>query len=242
MTTARKPGKSAKATAAPAKKARRAPATKTAKAAKPASARKPTVAAKAAPAPAATALRRRAESRVRGGGVAAPAPTDLKRALHELQVHQVELEMQNDELHRANEALSALNTRYQDLYDFAPVAYFTLDLDRRLVELNLAGARLLGHDRGRLAGRRLSDYVQPGSRAAFDQLVGRALVQDTLVEEALLIQGAGAQPIHAKAQARRVESVDGPQVRLVLVDVSALRAANEDLARSLENFFRYWRP
>jgi PAS domain S-box-containing protein len=189
--------------------------------------------------PGSTTLRSRAEAAVRASPVPATPPGDAKRMLHELQVHQVELEMQNEELRRANDELASLHARYHDLYDFAPVAYFTLGADRRLVELNLAGARMLGMERSRLVGRRFADYVQLAARPRFDQLVARALVRDELVEDALTLEGAGSAPVHVKAQVRRVE---GGHARIVLVDVSALRAANDELANALEKFLRYWRP
>lgn len=197
---------------------------------------------------AAADLRQRAEASMRSRMVeVAPdtgvdAQADPVRMLHELQVHQVELELQNEELRRANDELSALHARYHDLYDFAPVAYFTIDGDRRLVEANLAGARMLGQDRARLPQRRISEFVHPNSLVVFEQLLGRAMMKDTLLEDALVVRPQNAEPVHVKVQARRVDGTNGGQVRLVMMDVSALRRANEDLAHSLETFFRYFRP
>jgi hypothetical protein len=59
--------------------------------------------------------------------------TDVKRLLHELQVHQIELEMQNEELCQANETAEAALKRYTMLYDFAPMGYFTLDADGSII-------------------------------------------------------------------------------------------------------------
>ncbi len=95
-------------------------------------------------------LRRRAEELFRTSEVLIPeftSPEETKRLLHELQVHQIELEMQNEELRLANEELNALQARYFDLYDLAPVGYLTIDESGRIKESNIAAATMLGVDR-----------------------------------------------------------------------------------------------
>src|SRR5664280_2436332 len=73
--------------------------------------------------------------------------TDSVKLLHELQVHQIELEMQNEELIAANEAAETALRKYTMLYDFAPMGYFTLDPDGNIYELNFTGAEMLGDKR-----------------------------------------------------------------------------------------------
>ena len=92
---------------------------------------------------------------------------DPRRLLHELQVHQVELEMQNAELQEARDRLEALLEKYTDLYDFAPVGYFSLDEQGRILEVNLTGAALLGVERSRLIHLRLPRFVAPASQPVF---------------------------------------------------------------------------
>ena len=113
-------------------------------------------------------LRRRAEARLREDAAKnAPVQTgeDLQRLVHELQVHQIELEMQNEELRRSRAEVEAWLERYTELYDFAPVGYVTLGRDGAIRQVNLAGARLLGVDRGRLPGHRLEVFVAEPDRA-----------------------------------------------------------------------------
>ncbi len=79
--------------------------------------------------------------------------------LHELQVHQVELDLQGEQLRSSRADLEAILARQSDLYDYAPVGYFTIDRDTRMLELNLTAARLLGIERGELYGARLDRFL-----------------------------------------------------------------------------------
>ncbi|MDZ4742969.1 MAG: PAS domain-containing protein [Verrucomicrobiota bacterium] len=87
------------------------------------------------------------------------SPAHSQRTLHELQVHKIELEMQNAELQEARNQLEAQLDKYTDLYDFAPVGYFSLDKNGLILEANLTGASLLGVERSRLIKRRMSGLV-----------------------------------------------------------------------------------
>ena len=83
--------------------------------------------------------------------------------LHELQVYQVELELQDEELRRSREELEATLLRQTQLYDFAPVGFFTVDRSTALRELNLTAASMLGSDRDQLLGRTLDSFLTPAS-------------------------------------------------------------------------------
>ena len=76
-------------------------------------------------------------------GTQAQRPAGVEELLHELRVHQIELEMQNDELRMAYEKLEELQARYFELYDMAPVGYFRIDENGMILEANLTGAKLL---------------------------------------------------------------------------------------------------
>ncbi len=94
-------------------------------------------------------------------------PGDLEELIHELEVHQIELEMQNDELRKAQTEIEISRSRYAELYDFAPVGYFTLDNMGVIVEANLTGASLLGAERARLLKTPFSLFVMPEDRDLF---------------------------------------------------------------------------
>ena len=98
---------------------------------------------------------------------------EAQRLLHELQVHQIELEMQNAALRQARDEEEKALERYTDLYDFAPVGYFTLDRDGAIRAANLTGAGLLGIERSRLIGRRFGLFVTAEDRLPFSEFLGK---------------------------------------------------------------------
>ncbi len=108
----------------------------------------------------ATLLRQKAETAVAKLPPESDIGMDLARANHELRVHQIELEMQNEELHRSQIALEVSRDRYRDLYEFAPLGYFTLDAELNIIELNLTGADILGRTRPELMGKAFRDFVE----------------------------------------------------------------------------------
>ena len=124
------------------------------------------------------------EQRV-GGGVLRTTPLsddDVRKHLQELQVSLIELEMQNEELtelQRAQNELQEVLARYTELYDFAPLGYLTLDHFGTLREINLSGATLLGQERSRLYGHRLSGYLDPLSRQPFLAFMRAVFSQQT---------------------------------------------------------------
>jgi PAS domain S-box-containing protein len=93
-------------------------------------------------------------------------PDQMRHLVHELQVHQIELQMQNEELRSAQDELERSRKKYFELYDLAPVAYLTLDVDGVILEANLRAADLLGHPRSHLLRRKLEEFVSV-SQAAF---------------------------------------------------------------------------
>lgn len=101
-----------------------------------------------------------------GGEFDHTSPAEVKNLVLELKMRQMQLEMRNEELQRAQEVITQARDRYADLYDFAPVGYFTLDRKGKIVEVNLAGARLLGTERHRLVNQSSFRWVPPESREA----------------------------------------------------------------------------
>ncbi len=92
---------------------------------------------------------------------------DMKRLVHELQVHQIELEMQNQELLMAYQTAETALKKYTMLYDFAPMGYFTLDSEGTIIDLNFTGAEILGDKRISLVNSNFKLFVADDSKPAF---------------------------------------------------------------------------
>jgi len=92
---------------------------------------------------------------------------DINALIHELKVHQVELEMQNEELRQAQMDLEAARDKYTDLYDFAPVGYFSISDKGLILGANLMGATMLGMEKGKLTERRFSQFITEDDQDVF---------------------------------------------------------------------------
>lgn len=100
---------------------------------------------------------------------------ELSRLIHELQVHQIELEQQNRELVALHGVLEESRERYADLYDFAPVGYLTLGARGMIVDINLTGAALLGVPREDLIGQSFDRYLVREDRRALNAHLAQTL-------------------------------------------------------------------
>ena len=125
------------------------------------------------------ALRKRAEKKLASSPKKKPASSiDALKLVHELQVHQIELEMQNEELRLANAAVDESRARFSDLYDFAPVGYVTLDEKGIVAEANLTFARLTGQERGLLLRKPFQSFVYSEDKNFFKTYFQRLISSD----------------------------------------------------------------
>src|SRR5450759_4202973 len=104
-------------------------------------------------------LRRQAEERLSRLAADSPESADIATVVHELRVHQIELEMQNEELRRAQLELQASREKYIELFDLAPVGYLILSDESIVRDANLNAARLLGVERQQLVGRPFTAFL-----------------------------------------------------------------------------------
>ncbi|MDQ5911764.1 MAG: putative Diguanylate cyclase [Pseudomonadota bacterium] len=186
-------------------------------------------------------LRRLAESEVKQAAIR-PNPTlsdmtDALRSVHELQVHQVELELQNRVLQDLRRELEQNLERYTNLYDFAPVGYATLASDSTIREINLAGAALLGRERARLMNQRLELMVSTATRPIFTVFLEQALIGMTPAscEVILLPKDAPARYVQLEGVGQAFD--DDRQCRIALLDITERQRADEAL-RQAEHYAR----
>lgn len=99
---------------------------------------------------------------------------DTLKLIQELQVHQIELELQNEELMRAKELAEIASEKYTELYDFAPTGYFTLSKNAEIIELNLNGAKILGKERSLLQNSHFCLFVSSETKPIFNLFLEKA--------------------------------------------------------------------
>lgn len=178
-------------------------------------------------------LRRQAEDLLRASkrDIAAMPAKDVQELVHELQVHQVELEMQNEELRRARMELEAARDRYMDLYDFSPAGHLTLDPQGKIVEANLRAAALLGMHRNKLIGLPLASFLETAEQDRFHHH-SREVLKTGLRQtcEVQLRPNEGAcLYVNLESLAVRNEQGGATHWRTALLDISARKQAEQEL-------------
>ncbi|MCX6345826.1 MAG: SpoIIE family protein phosphatase [Armatimonadetes bacterium] len=169
-------------------------------------------------------LRRRAEEKLKATGAEAHPPIaepDALRLVRELQVHQIELELQNDELQQAKVDADASLEWYTDLYDYAPLGYFTLDRQGNIRQVNLTGSSLLGIERSRLVNERFSLFVSPETLPVFNAFFESAFETQTKQICEVVLQTEAIAPIYVRIEAA-VPRV-GEECRIAVVDITERR-------------------
>lgn len=163
------------------------------------------------------------------------APPKLKKKaseklVHELQVHQVELEMQNEELRNAQLALEETRDRYMDLYDFAPVGYFTFTREALIKEVNLTGASLLGIERQKLINRKFRRFVAPDDLSKWDRHLLSVFEQGERQSCELALSRADDVLFHARLDSIRMVAAGGAfVVRTAMSDITPQKKLEEQL-------------
>jgi len=164
------------------------------------------------------------------------AVRDLRELMHELDVHQVELEMQNNELRWAQEALATTQRDYKELYDFAPFGYLTLDPKGIVTRANLGACSLMRATRTEILQSSVSSFLESSSREPYIMARKRARESDTMVTVELQLGGRYDPGAWVQAILHRDCDTHGnvTQIRLAFLDISARKLAGAD-AQAMRN-------
>jgi PAS domain S-box-containing protein len=191
-----------------------------------------------------TGLRTQAEALLRTTkrDVAAMPVKDVQQLVHELQLHQIELDMQNDKLRQIQVELEAARDRYMDLYDFSPVGHLTLDMRSTIVEANLRATTLLGLNRQELIGQPLVRFMAETDQATFQRHCQEVMKTGTrhTCEVQLRPQAGDSCYIYLESLAVHEESGRITHWQTAFLDISdrkqaehALRTTKEKLQQAL---------
>jgi len=169
-----------------------------------------------------------------------PDTTDrpAEEVIHELQVYQAELEIQNEELRRVQLLMEETRDRYVDFYDFAPVGYLTLDGDAMIDEINLTGATLLGEERSKLLHCPFAAFIAPEDRDIWHLNFNGVLLQDDTSTCELGVLRSDKTRRHVRLDSLRLlKDNKAPVVRIVLTDITESKRTEAAL-REQKEFYR----
>ena len=159
---------------------------------------------------------------------------DMLKLIHELQVHQIELELQNEELTLAKQHEELAKEKYTNLFDFAPSAYFTLTALGDIAELNLTGAKMLGKERESLLNYRLSLFVTNDSKKTFTDFLLNTIDGNSPQSCDLTFNTVDGMPLYAHLNG--IMAYDGRHCLITAVDITARRQAEHAMQKSEEKF------
>ena len=185
-------------------------------------------------------LRSRAESKLKEkfpslDDVSSLSPEQLQIVVHELQIHQIELELQNQELRETQQALIKSRDDFVDLYDFSPVGYLTINDKGTIVQANLTAAKMLGVDRGTLVRKPLSRFIAPDDQ---DKCYMNMSSRSQTTSELCLIK-ADTTSLEVELTVAPILDVDGNfqhYFKVIISDMTELGEARRKLRQSEATF------
>ena len=190
-------------------------------------------------------LRERAEEIVRENAISSQegqeplSPQETRQTLHELRVHQIELEMQTEELRRTQMELESARARYFDLYDLAPVGYCTISEKGQIKEVNLTAANLLDVTRSALVRQPFTAFIQKEDRDIY-YMHSKPLFETGApqVYELRMVKKDAA-PFWARLEATREQDADGTMLcRVTVSDITERKHAEQALVKKSEDLAR----
>jgi PAS domain S-box-containing protein len=180
------------------------------------------------------ALRKKAEKELKEqtGRLHKLSAKGVEDLIHELGTHQIELEMQNEELRRAQEELEASRSKYSDLYDFAPIGYFTFDTKGQIHEVNLTGASMLGVERLFLVKRLFSPYIsRTNDKNVFYNHLREVFKKHSLQTCVIRLKRKNGPVFYAQLQSMAVEASEDSYCRTTISDITEKKTVEEELIK-----------
>jgi PAS domain-containing protein len=159
---------------------------------------------------------------------------DNLKLMHELQVHKIELEMQNEELVKAREQAESAMEKYVDLYDFAPSGYLTLSEEREITDLNFSAATMLGKDRSHLKNTRFGLYISHESLESFNDFFDEIFRFKQKRSCELLLQSSIDKPCYVHIDA--LVSQNTNNCLLTMFDITERKKMELELQKSLNQY------
>ncbi|MEI6678529.1 MAG: ATP-binding protein [Mariniphaga sp.] len=154
---------------------------------------------------------------------------DVLNLIYELDVHQLELEMQNEELMQDKELREADLQKYNELYDFAPLGYYTLSKEGEILAINHAGAQLLERNRSDLKNSRLGFYISEDTKPIFNSFLDKLFQDNTKERCEVILDIHDELPVYV--QITGTVSLNTEQCFLIVVDITERKKAAEELSR-----------
>ena len=162
-------------------------------------------------------------------------PESVEELVHELQVHQTELEMQNNELRNSQIELSNLYEHYHELYNDAPVGYFSLDNNGIIRNVNIKGAELLGLEKDMIIGVVFIRFIPRDYQSKYYNSLKNAVVKRETKEVELQLKGKKS-PLYVQMEIMHISDKPDEKYRITLTDITELKKAEEALHESEDKF------
>ena len=184
-------------------------------------------------------LRHKAIDLLKKKGLNSASPVheaDALKLIHELEVHQIELEMQNEELQRSRSAAIDSSEKYIELYNFSPVGYFTLSRKGIIRELNLYGSKMLGKERSRLKNDYFESFVSNDTKAIFKLFLSKVfnIISNESCEVSLITNGEN--PMYVNLTGMVIGN--GNKCLMNVTDITRLRQAETEIKRKNEELVK----
>lgn len=152
---------------------------------------------------------------------------DKLKLIHELRVHHVELELQNEELIKANEQAETASDKYSNLYDFAPIGYFTLSKEGSIIELNFIGASMLRKERSELVNKKFAVFISNDTKPVFDLFCEKIFSSFEMQTCEIILETDGFEHLHVNLTG--IVTKDGEHFLLTVADITSQKHTEIEL-------------